>query len=89
MKTYRYLIKGSVQGVAFRYYTLKKALEFNIRGTVQNLYNGNVEVYAQAETGDILLFEDFLNKGPSHACVRSVNREEVDYNYTFYTFEII
>ena len=89
MKTYRYLIEGSVQGVAFRYYTLKKAVELNIKGTVQNLYNGNVEIYAQGDPGDILLFEKFLKEGPSYASVSSVNREEPDYDKVFYTFEII
>jgi acylphosphatase len=43
------IISGKVQGVFFRATTRKFALMLNIKGTVCNLTNGSVEIYAQGE----------------------------------------
>lgn len=41
------LFKGQVQGVGFRMTAYRYALTFGIKGTVKNLPNGLVEIYAQ------------------------------------------
>jgi len=75
--------------VAFRYYTVKNAYKNRICGTVQNLYTGDVEVYAQGEEENLARFESFLHSGPPAGRVDHVIREEVHSN-SFYTgFEII
>jgi acylphosphatase len=89
MKTYRYIVKGRVQGVAFRYYTVKSAYKNRVCGTVQNLYNGDVEVYAQGEEENIRRFEAFLNSGPPAANVEQVIKQELNHNEFFTGFEII
>ena len=89
MKTYQYVIKGSVQGVAFRYYTVRYAQNLRIKGTVRNLFNGDVEVYAQGEPENIKRFEAFLHSGPPAAVVDGVIKEELDSNEVFPGFEII
>jgi acylphosphatase len=89
MKIYQYVIKGNVQGVAFRYYTVRIAQNLSIKGTVKNLSNGDVEVYAQGETENIRRFEAFLHSGPPAAVVDGVTREELDSNEGFPGFEII
>jgi acylphosphatase len=88
MKTLHYIVKGSVQGVAFRHYTVIEAEKFGIRGTVKNLDNGDVEVYAQAEGAGIERFEAFLRRGPYMARVNEVIREEVDDVRTFPFFDV-
>jgi len=64
MKTYHFIIRGRVQGVGFRYFVKKRANELGIKGSVKNLINGDVEVYAQANKDTIMIFKEFLNKGP-------------------------
>lgn len=41
------LVKGKVQGVGFRYITERYAKQLNLKGTVRNLPDGNVEIFAQ------------------------------------------
>ncbi|MGE5341429.1 MAG: acylphosphatase [Candidatus Omnitrophota bacterium] len=89
MKTYRYTVKGRVQGVAFRYYTVKNATKYHISGTVQNLYNGDVEVHAQGNEENLRQFEGFLHSGPPAGRVEAVVKEELS-SSDFYTgFEIV
>ena len=35
-------VKGRVQGVGFRYHTLKSAQDYGLKGWVRNLYDGRV-----------------------------------------------
>jgi acylphosphatase len=89
MKTYHYVIKGNVQGVAFRYYTVRNAQNLFIKGTVSNLFNGDVEVYAQGDPENIRRFEAFLHAGPPSAIVDRVIKEELYSDEVFPGFEII
>jgi acylphosphatase len=88
MKTYHYIIKGLVQGVFFRLNTKDAALDCDINGTVKNLNNGDVEVYAQGSEENIALFEGFLNSGPSLARVDKVIKEELALDETFSGFDV-
>ena len=63
MKTYHYTISGRVQGVCFRHYTVREAEDLAISGTVRNLANGDVEVFAQGDEANIGRFEQFLHIG--------------------------
>lgn len=78
MKKFKYLIRGKVQGVAFRYYTKKLAEELGISGYVKNLFNGDVETVAFGCTKSLELFEKFLHTGPPSAKVSSVEKTESD-----------
>ena len=42
----RWLIRGRVQGVGFRYFAQRAAAELGLTGYVRNLDDGRVEVYA-------------------------------------------
>lgn len=88
MKTYHYIVKGRVQGVSFRYFTQKAASQLGITGSVKNLFNGDVEVYAQGEPDFIKEFESFLHRGPVPARVQQVIKEEFEENYEYPDFEI-
>ncbi len=69
MKCIHYIVSGRVQGVGFRFYTQKKANELNIIGTVQNLANGDVEVFASGERDAMDTFTKWLHTGPESAAV--------------------
>ncbi len=89
MKTYHYIVKGRVQGVAFRYYTVKTARKLGVSGNVKNLYNGDVEVYAQGEKEIIDQLETFLHQGPIAASVVQVVKEEFHSRQLFTGFDIL
>ena len=81
------IIKGKVQGVSFRYVTLKQAQELNIFGWVQNKPNGTVEAVAQGDKINLELFIEKLKQGSSFSRVDNVilnwEHEEKDYeNFT-------
>jgi acylphosphatase len=82
------LIKGDVQGVGFRFYTIRYADELNINGTVRNRYDGSVEIYAEGHENNINSFIEGIKRGPGSAIVREVKIEEYKKSKGFYTFDI-
>jgi acylphosphatase len=82
------VVKGDVQGVGFRFYTIRYADKLNINGTVRNEYNGSVEIYAEGDERDINSFIEVIKRGPSSAIIREVKIEEYKKSKGFYTFDI-
>lgn len=72
MECFEYIIKGRVQGVGYRYFTHKKALEYDIKGYVKNLYNGDVKVIAIGSNDNLNLFLNELKRGPSLSIVNDI-----------------
>lgn len=70
----RFLVRGHVQGVGFRYFVLRQARLLQIRGWVRNLPDGTVEARAWAEAPTLEAFESALKQGPGHARVDSIER---------------
>jgi len=66
------VIKGSVQGVGYRYSAKIKAESLDIRGSVQNLRDGSVFVTAQGEKEAMDNFVRWCYKGPPGATVRNI-----------------
>jgi len=56
------IFKGRVQGVCFRATAKEIAQELNITGTVKNLYDGTVEIYAQGLKSQLEHFLGHLQK---------------------------
>ena len=59
-----FLIQGRVQGVGFRWFVQREASELNLRGWVRNTEDGDVEVVAAGEAGDLDELRASLRKGP-------------------------
>jgi acylphosphatase len=72
----RYVIRGRVQGVGFRYFAQRVAAELEVRGYARNLDDGNVEVYAVGTREQIGELAGRLWKGPRFADVRGVEEYE-------------
>ena len=72
----RFLISGRVQGVGYRYFAERSALENGVRGWARNLDDGRVEVYAVGTPVRLEDFEARLRQGPRFAEVRSVEVRE-------------
>lgn len=70
----RAIVKGIVQGVGFRYFTVYQAQRIGgITGYVRNLRGGNVEVVAEGEKDKLEQLLVQLRKGPTGARVTGVN----------------
>ncbi|MEC9092477.1 MAG: acylphosphatase [Planctomycetota bacterium] len=52
----RAIFSGQVQGVGFRYKTLALSSHFAVKGYVQNLGNGTVELVAEGEKHELERF---------------------------------
>ena len=66
------LIEGRVQGVGFRYFTLKSAKEKNLTGWVRNRRDSRVEVLAEGEQEQLNQLLADLRQGPISADVENV-----------------
>ncbi len=50
------LFSGRVQGVGFRYDTIRIAAEFDVVGSVRNTVDGNVELIAEGPERELIAF---------------------------------
>jgi acylphosphatase len=68
----RYLIRGHVQGVGYRYFVQKEATRLGLRGWVRNLDDGRVEALAEGNPATLADLEGALHRGPRWSEVRGV-----------------
>lgn len=76
MKAAHFIVSGDVQGVGFRYYTLKKAQILDLSGWVRNRPDGSVEAFAEGNEESLESFETALRKGPSFSRVTELRKKE-------------
>ncbi|KAH7162980.1 acylphosphatase [Dactylonectria estremocensis] len=69
---------GTVQGVGFRYFTRKRALEYGITGWCRNTPNNKVEGEAQGDDDVMIKFLKDVDNGPRHATVVRLDKEDRD-----------
>jgi len=69
----RFVVRGRVQGVGYRYFALKAAADCGVAGTVRNLPDGSVEAVAEGAEEAVEGFGLELAQGPSYARVTSVD----------------
>ena len=58
------IVSGIVQGVGFRYFIYRKAVELGLRGYVKNLFDGNVEIVVEGEKDKIQILIEHAKIGP-------------------------
>ncbi|MBC2853016.1 acylphosphatase [Cetobacterium sp. 2G large] len=88
MKTYHFLIKGEVQGVGYRITAYLNATRLGITGSVKNLPNDNVEVFAQGDEKIIDNFKKYLKIGSSMSRVSEIDEDILD-KPEFKDFQVI
>ncbi|MDT8435753.1 MAG: acylphosphatase [Gemmatimonadota bacterium] len=71
-------ITGRVQGVGFRWWTVRTATSLDLRGTVRNRRDGSVEVLAAGPPDAMERLEEALRRGPPAARVDAVQRRTLD-----------
>jgi len=72
----RYLVRGRVQGVGFRWFVEREAHTLGIAGWVRNNHDGSVEVLAQGTRDQLTGLHSRLREGPRAARVDAVDVSE-------------
>ena len=72
----RYLVRGRVQGVGFRWFVEREAHILGVAGWVRNNHDGSVEILAQGTRDQLSGLHSRLREGPRAARVDSVEVTE-------------
>jgi len=81
-------VSGFVQGVGFRYFVMRKASVYNLRGYVRNCHDGDVEVEAEGDTDQLHLLIEDLKQGPSFSEVKDVHVDWFEEEKGYKTFSL-
>ena len=85
----RFLVRGRVQGVGFRWFAMREATRLRLTGYVRNLPDGTVEVCAQGRPAALDGLAAALANGPPGGHVIGVEKQELPHETAFgNSFEI-
>ncbi len=65
-------VSGRVQGVGFRFFTIRVAKDLNLKGFVKNLPNGRVEIVAEGDAESLARLIEAVRRGPRLARVDNI-----------------
>jgi len=85
----RYIVKGRVQRVGFRFFVEDAAQREGIQGYVRNQHDGSVEIVAEGDMEALHRFEMAVRRGPSGARVEDVDTIEVEPSRRFAGFRVM
>ena len=84
----RFVIRGMVQGVGYRYFAQRSAAKHQVKGYVRNLPDGSVEAHAQGAERSVNGFRDDLVAGPRYSRVDDIEELVVEPDAAYGTFRI-
>jgi acylphosphatase len=76
--TKRVIVRGSVQGVGFRYAMVQEARELGLHGWVRNRRDGTVEAVIHGAREDVEHLLRWAEEGPDGAAVKDVEVTDTD-----------
>lgn len=82
------IVRGQVQGVAFRHHTTKMAARHQVTGWVMNLSDGSVKACFEGEESEVRAMVQWCRRGPDPAQVDELLEESGDYTGEFVGFRI-
>jgi acylphosphatase len=82
------VVEGVVQGVGFRWATVRQARALGLKGEVRNLPDGRVEVVAEGEESRLARLQAWLAHGPPGAHVRAVQSSLEPYRGQYTDFDV-
>ena len=88
VRSVRVRVRGRVQGVAFRYSTLRRAERAGVVGWVRNAADGSVEAHFQGAPDAVDALLAFVGQGPRLAVVEAVESDDVPADPALSGFEI-
>ena len=71
-------VRGRVQGVGYRAWTVREAQRLGLRGTVRNLGDGSVEAVIAGSAEDVDQMIERFRAGPRGASVTGVETRDLD-----------
>ena len=72
----RWYVSGRVQGVGYRDFAQRAAVQLGLTGYARNLDDGRVEVYAVGPASQLSELAGMLYRGPRWSDVRGVEEQE-------------
>ncbi|HSM85736.1 MAG TPA: acylphosphatase [Candidatus Limnocylindrales bacterium] len=84
----RYIVRGRVQGVGFRWFVDHEARQLGLAGWVRNNMDGSVEALAMGTEQQHLAFRGRLHQGPRAARVDEVQELPAEAVHGLTTFRI-
>ena len=78
MLTKRFIVRGRVQGVGFRWFVEREAAMLGLAGWVRNNDDGTVEVLASGDDERLQSLRAKLKQGPRAARVDAVDEHSAD-----------
>lgn len=88
MQAKRYIVRGRVQGVGFRWFVDHEARQLGLSGWVRNNLDGSVEVLAMGSDQQLEALRRKLEAGPRAARVDEVEETPADPMAGLKTFRI-
>ena len=84
----RFFISGRVQGVGYRYFVQRASARHQVRGYVQNLDDGRVEVVAEGSEKAVEEFKKDLAAGPTNSQVGEIEEIVLEPSGLYPSFRI-
>ena len=84
----RFLIRGDVQGVGYRFFAQRAAARHQVVGYVRNCPDGTVEAFAEGSPNSVEEFKHDLATGPQWAVVRQVEEISLEPTGRYSAFRI-
>lgn len=84
----KFLIRGNVQGVGYRFFAQRAAARHQVVGYVRNRADGTVEAIAEGPASDVEEFKNDLAAGPQWAAVDNVEEINIDPTGHYSSFRI-
>ena len=84
----KFLIRGDVQGVGFRFFVQRSAARHQVRGYVRNLEDGRVEALAEGPERSVEAFKHDLAAGPTYSKVEEIEETVLDPTGLYPAFRI-
>ncbi len=82
------IVGGRVQGVGFRYFVLRNALQLGIKGYVKNLITGEVLTVAEGERFKLEELAKLIKIGPTYSDVKKFKVAWLEATNEFENFEV-
>lgn len=84
----KFVIRGLVQGVGFRYFAQRAAARHQVLGYVRNRDDGRVEALAQGGERQVEAFKHDLTAGPTDSNVEEIEEIVLEPDRMFSAFRI-
>ena len=84
----KFLIRGEVQGVGYRFFAQRAAARHQVVGYVRNCPDGSVEALVEGSAGSVEAFKQDLATGPQWAVVDQMEEINLDPTGIYSAFRI-